>query len=345
LTQGSTSRTLNRTPLESYENLADASLNISVILATCRRPSLLRQTLESLARTSYPKSDFEVLVCDNAGDEETRLVCRNFVERLPIRYLVETLPGKNAALNHALDHASGELLLFTDDDIVAEEDWLEEMWEGARRWPGHSVFGGRVLPLWAGVPPSFVMASAHQGLLFAKLDPDIPEGLDEQFIPFGPNLAIRRSIFIEGHSYDPEIGPSGRSYIMGSETDMLKRLRNSGYPPVYLPRSCVHHQIRPEQYSVRWLLRRCMNYGRMRERLGEKELLSGQRKSLSRLGLNLLMRTARGSWHSIRGYRSSGFDQFCDAAISLGQAYQRSISRRGSRVDATMGERETQLAE
>ena len=64
--------------------------------------------------------DWEVVLVDNAGNDETASIARTFFSSLPVKLLVEKTPGKNNALNTALDHASGELFIFTDDDIIPD---------------------------------------------------------------------------------------------------------------------------------------------------------------------------------------------------------------------------------
>ena len=95
-------------------------MNLSVILATYKRTPLLSRTLESMAKLDSGRLDWELVVADNANDEETRSLVDRFRDSLPVRYLVEEGKGKNLALNRAVKEARGELFVFTDDDVVAE---------------------------------------------------------------------------------------------------------------------------------------------------------------------------------------------------------------------------------
>ena len=63
--------------------------------------------------------------------------------------------------------------------------------------------------------------------------------------------------------YDESIGPSGKSYAMGSETEFLVRVKsalNCDY--IYLPNATVEHVVRPEQTEWSWILRRGHRAGR-----------------------------------------------------------------------------------
>lgn len=298
-------------------------MDVSVVLATHRRPQLLQETLASIARARRPPAGFEVVVCDNAGDPETEAVCRDGGYELELQYLVERTPGKNAALNLAVEEARGDLFLFTDDDVIVDESWIEEMWEGARRWTDHVVFGGRVLPVWPEPLPSYLNNESLHGIFFSRLDPPIPEGPDPAFLPFGPNMAIRRSVFDAGHRYNAEVGPSGRSYIMGSETDMVRRLKDIGQTPVFLPGSSVGHRVRRDQYSLSWLIRRSVNYGRS---LGYRATIGQDlhtAEPVPRLLRAVVMGTLRAGWHVARRAPADAFDQASGVAICAGRLYQR----------------------
>lgn len=239
-------------------------MDISILLATYRRPDLLSKTLESLGRLETGPLSWEVIVADNAGDEATRALVQRFGGSLNARYLVETRRGKNNALNRAVREAKGKLFLFTDDDVIADRRWCVEMWEGAARWPDTAVFGGRIIPAFhSGRAP---LSRKHPFFKFAYVHAEwkIEEGPYEASHVWGPNMAIRAELFRKGWKFNPNIGPNGKNYVMGSETELTVRLEKSGYRPVYLPKSLVHHQIRPEQLKARWLFQRSFRDGRQR---------------------------------------------------------------------------------
>src|SRR5262245_52366303 len=121
-------------------------MQISVLLPTFRRANALRHCLAAIARSVVRRCRWELIVVDNAGDKETSDVCASFNGVLPIRVLVCMRPGKSAALNYGLSAATGELVVLTDDDVLPEEGWLDELCQGAKRWPQHVLFGGRILP-------------------------------------------------------------------------------------------------------------------------------------------------------------------------------------------------------
>jgi hypothetical protein len=79
-------------------------------------------------------------------------------------------------------------------------------------------------------------------------------------------MAFRRKVF-EKVRFSEQIGPAGPNYAMGSETELLRRLRAAGDTPIFLPEAKVQHVIQPYQMDLTWLLGRKFRAGRGLTRL------------------------------------------------------------------------------
>jgi glycosyltransferase involved in cell wall biosynthesis len=236
---------------------------ISVLIATYNRAEVLRRTLESMCALDQTQASAEIIVADNNSTDNTKEVIESFRNHLPVKYCFERKQGKNAALNQAVELARGKLFIFTDDDVLVDPDWLVEWAEGVARWPNYDVFGGPILPNWPCALPDHIHSIPFYEMTFCVLDPKQEEGPFVTGRPFGPNLGIRRHIFeSEGFRYNEKVGPSKGNYIMGSESELLKRLETAGHKAIYLPRIGVQHIIRAEQLTTKWLYARAYRYGR-----------------------------------------------------------------------------------
>jgi len=236
-------------------------MDISVIFSTFKRPEMLEKTLNRFLSLQVNNISWEIILVDNAGDPDTGNIVKKFTGKLPLKFLIVTKRGKNNALNRAISEAEGNLFIFTDDDVLVEPSWLAEMWEGANRWPENNIFGGRILPKFPNDKkppfehPFFIGA-------FAIADWGIPEGIYQADKVWGPNMAIRASLFREGWKFNPSIGPDGsRKYVPGSEVDLTRRLEEAGNAAVYLPKSLVYHQIRIEQLDFNYHYDRAFRFG------------------------------------------------------------------------------------
>ena len=105
-------------------------MKITVILCTYNRCESLSMALESVALSSLPASvEWDVLVVDNNSRDLTRPVVEKFCQRFPKRfkYVFEARQGKSFALNRGIREAAGDVLVFIDDDITVEPNWLFEL--------------------------------------------------------------------------------------------------------------------------------------------------------------------------------------------------------------------------
>jgi glycosyltransferase involved in cell wall biosynthesis len=89
---------------------------VSVIIPTHNRGHLLSQTLEAVATQTLPRDPLEVIVVDDGSTDETATVVQTFALK-GIKYLAQPNQGATLARNFGAQHATGEWLVFIDDDI------------------------------------------------------------------------------------------------------------------------------------------------------------------------------------------------------------------------------------
>lgn len=242
-----------------------AELDISVLITTHDRAAVLAETLEAMERVRRDSLVVEFVVIDNNSRDNTKEVVASFSTRLPVRYLHEARPGKNCALNHALNVGRlGAIVVFTDDDVTPHEDWLLAILAVTARFPDISVFGGRIDIAWPNVPiPAWAKSPRIQGFAFGAHDHPWGEGLYQgNVLPFGGNLWVRRGILDGKRRFDESVGPRPTNRIMGSETTFLRRLSDDGFGMVYAPDAIVEHRIGPEMLKASAVRRRAYRQGR-----------------------------------------------------------------------------------
>lgn len=101
---------------------------VSVILTVFKRTNYLRAAIRSVLQQSF--DDFELIVTDDADQEETRLVCQEFREDGRLRYRAnqKTL-GAPANIAAALREARGRFVCILNDDDLMEPLMLEVLIE------------------------------------------------------------------------------------------------------------------------------------------------------------------------------------------------------------------------
>ena len=244
---------------------------LTVVFATRNGMRTLPVVLDAYLRLRVPEGGWKLIVVDNASTDRSREIITSFQDRLPLTYLSEEKLGKNVALNAALAHVEGDLVVLSDDDAIPVPDWLVSMRSAADAQPTYAIFGGVVLPHWEITPPEWVVKWVPPGPAFALTPPSLREGPLEHHFVFGPSMAVRTEVFDEGFRFDPTIGPQGTSYAMGSETEFVRRLARHGYAAWHVHNAQVEHFIRDFQMTRSWILGRAIRMGRGLYRMGRMD--------------------------------------------------------------------------
>lgn len=235
-------------------------MRLSVIICSRNRCALLEQTIRQVAAQAVPGCTVEIIVGDNGSSDGTGAMLRRLGIELGVRSVYERRAGMNFARLGALAEASGEFIVFTDDDVVPAPDWLASIVAGAARWPDASVFGGSIVLLYPDGTPDWVRTLQHVG--FPSKPEQRPEGPMPDALPTGPNFAVRRAL-LDSITFNTDIGPDGTAtYVMGAETEFLRRARDAGHVPIFIPAARVGHIIQPHQLTDEYLVARAYRLGR-----------------------------------------------------------------------------------
>jgi glycosyltransferase involved in cell wall biosynthesis len=248
---------------------------LTVLLATYNGAETLPKTLDAFCHLKEPAAGWRLLVVDNGSTDRTLEIIRSYQHRLPLTLIQETRRGQNAARNRGLREVIGDLVVFTDDDVLPEPNWLQEMRKAADSHPDVSLFGGPILPAWE-IPPQEQLLRLGWpilGVSFSISDPSTRQGPVDPDLIWSANMAIRSALFQAGHRFDTTIGPDGsEDYPMGSETDFIKRMVREGHKTWYSENAIVKHQIRSSQMTADFVLERAMRFGRGWYRIWAKQI-------------------------------------------------------------------------
>src|SRR5258708_38656458 len=104
-------------------------MKVSIIICTKNRAQSLRETLAALGSVHVPEEwASELIVVDNGSTDNTNTVVRDAgISNMEVRYLHEPRRGKGYAYNSGIAAATGEILLFTDDDVQPPTNWIEKL--------------------------------------------------------------------------------------------------------------------------------------------------------------------------------------------------------------------------
>src|SRR5689334_372565 len=103
---------------------------VSVVVPTRNRSSLLRALLGDLTGQDAGDLKFEVLIVDSASRDDTRVVALAAAARDPrVRYIYEPVCGASLARNRGIAAARAPIIAFVDDDVRPAPDWVRAAWQ------------------------------------------------------------------------------------------------------------------------------------------------------------------------------------------------------------------------
>lgn len=235
---------------------------ISVIVATHNRRALLERTISALAGQERPEGDLEIVVVDNASTDGTFDAVDALARRgggHAIRLLREVRPGKSFAVNAGVSAAAGDLLAFTDDDVVPSPGWVGAI-ARAMDETGADFCAGRIRPLWGAAPPAWLSPALYGVLAIPDNGPErliIRSGLNEHVMPIGANMAVRRDVIDRLGGWRPDLGKLRQTLRSGEDHEFFLRMLHAGLTGVYEPEAAVAHLVPADRlrrpYFLRWL--------------------------------------------------------------------------------------------
>jgi glycosyltransferase involved in cell wall biosynthesis len=255
-----------------------ARLGITTAICTWNRSKSLSATLLSLQQLTIPPGiDWEVLIVNNNCADDTDEVVERFADRLPIRLLHEKRQGLSNARNCAVEAAKGDYILWTDDDVIVDPNWLVAYVNASRTWPNAALFGGPIKLKLEGNPPPWLtemLCDESLASVYAHRDlGSIPIKLNSTkwtSIPYGANLCIRMREQ-QDFRYNPQLGRCGNAQIRGEETALVRTMLDSGAEGWWVPDAIVHHVITQDLQTQAHLRRYFLGLGRSFTREGPKD--------------------------------------------------------------------------
>lgn len=220
---------------------------ITVAISTRNRPHELKKCIEQLRKCT--DQDFELLIVDNASDTaETREVVESFEG---VRYVREDRKGASIGRNTGIQHATNDIIAFTDDDVLVDKDWITRVKEGFEN-PLTMALTGLTIPLELTTKSQYIFErdwGFNKGYLPKTFDyeyvqkyVDAEEAIPVWDVGAGANMAFRKDVFKMVGGLDDRMGAGGSGCCEDSE--MWYRIMAAGWNCFYMPSLVVYHQHR-----------------------------------------------------------------------------------------------------
>jgi glycosyltransferase involved in cell wall biosynthesis len=286
---------------------------ITLCICTYNRASSLRRTLSSLRQMKDLEALYEIIVIDNNSTDSTPLIVNEFKSTLPIRRVLESSQGLSHARNRAIREFRSDTLLFTDDDVLLDRNWVSEYASAISGSPEEKFFGGRILPYWGDHTPAWFKGeklALIDGLLvwydYGTANRRYALADDP---PYGASFAIRRSLLNKMGPFRVDLGCRGHSRLRGEETEFLQRCIDAGASGMYVGKALCWHSVDMKRLKLTAIFRHGIAKGK-----SHKAMAPASTGSLLRVPIHL----GRGLNQLIRG-RGDRFRQcVINAGIEIG---------------------------
>lgn len=255
---------------------------VTIAICTYNRAACLDEAIRSVAEAKLPGGlEVEIIVVDNNSTDDTWSVICEHARHLPLVGLREARQGLGFARNRAIEAASGDLMLWTDDDVLVDGDWISIYVEAAEAWPAASFFGGAILPRFESSPPRWIRDNLlHLEGPYSLMALDDSTRLLAAGTFIGANMAFRTAV-LKDYPFDADLGRAGDSLIGGEDTEIFRRLMQDGHQGVCVGRSRVAHRIGGSRMSLSYIAKWYYGAGKTAARI--VALRSGTREAVGYL--------------------------------------------------------------
>lgn len=231
-------------------------MRVSFVVPTFRRPDTLRSTLDALLQLDYPASDYEVVVVDDgSGDGTADVVSGLAATDARIRYHPQPNSGVATARNNGAKAATGELLIFLDDDMLVAPGHIQahlavREQHGDCLVNGHWVFSEATGQSLRQTPFGRYRIVLEDEIRERYAKVEIGEGRFEITSVTAANLGVSARTFAELGGFDERFPYAGYE-----DQEFSYRAREAGHRFIYDPAIRLGHndeRVTLEQFARRY---------------------------------------------------------------------------------------------
>ncbi len=245
-------------------------MNVSVVVCTysTNRYRDFCEAVESVLAQTYESVEV-VLVIDGNETVHEWTTERFGKQDEVVIHCNEENRGLSYSRTQGVEHASGDIIAFIDDDAIADLEWVEELVRGYEETDAIAV-GGRMVPEWVVQKPTFLPKEFYWliGVNYEERLKDWSEVRNTN----GSNMSFRRMVFDELGGFDEQVGMTEDNQIQAEETEFAIRMQQAfGQGMLYNPDAIVAHKVFDYRTDPVWLGKRAFWQGYSKRAIAELE--------------------------------------------------------------------------
>lgn len=226
-------------------------MKFSIAVCTYDRADVLDKAIDSLVNQTAGRQAYEVIIVDNASQDETKAVAQRYLNRLNLYYVYEARQGLSYARNRAIKCARGEYLAYIDDDIRLCPEWIDRvLFIIGDHAP--DVFGGPIFPIYETGKPAW----------FLDKYATVAWGEESHYLTrneylSGCNIIFKKELLEQLGGFDSSFGMAGKALGYHEEGELIGRAvkSNPALKIYYDPQLVAYHLVRKAKMTVSWYIR------------------------------------------------------------------------------------------
>ena len=242
---------------------------VDIAICTWNRARLLRRTLDSFSKLNLPAEvQLTVIVIDNRSNDETQAVIEAFAnssfgQTHKTVSAIEQQQGHTYARNRAVKASHGDLIIWTDDDVLVDPDWVTKYVRAANQKPDVSFWGSHIEPFFVDGKPKWIQDNweALSGCFAARQLGDQPIELTADRLAYGANFAVRGEVQ-RANLFNTELGRRADAVLGEDELELMRRLLAGGHAGRWVPGATVQHLIPSDRATTKYVYDYFVGQGR-----------------------------------------------------------------------------------
>lgn len=103
----------------------ESKIQISIIIPTRNRKKILKKCLKALNKQSCSSNKYEIIIIDDGSNQDNKTMIESLNLKPNIRYYYQEHSGSAKSRNKGINLAKGKYIIFIDDDIIVNEQFIE----------------------------------------------------------------------------------------------------------------------------------------------------------------------------------------------------------------------------
>jgi len=234
---------------------------LSIIIPTRNRLLTLVGTVNSLLNQSLDKKKYEILIVDQSTNQDTKefISLKKNTSDYKIKYIYNNIPGLHSSRNIGAKKAIGDVLIFTDDDVCIDYNYLEIVFNSFKDSLSIAIMTGKILPIYKGKLPEWInyfWENYNNGKYIWQISLLDLGNEKKEISPnliFGCNYIIRRDLYVKFKGTNPDAFPKELiKYSGNSEIALSYKINESGLKIVYNPDLVIYHIVSKEKLTEKY---------------------------------------------------------------------------------------------